>query len=412
MIVYGAVEPTNVVVADFFRRLARYDRAVCIRDRLNYNLTEDDFSWTDIIILIRPQGFLDVFLAKAMKRLKKEVVLFLDDDFFTLAQDDKAKPCVGFVYWHTVSQNLAKLMKYVDLIMSGNKVLAEKCSRIGGIERSVLINTGIDEADMNDTAYHLDGNEIFKLAYYVNDGNDKLFEKHLRPVLRRLADKYPGEIELSLFVVRPNLDEFVEGKLRVNYIDRLKYEDFKRCMAEGRFSLGLAPLDNDDFSKGKYFNKYVEYTMAGIPAIYSKTDIFSKVIEGGYNGILCENSAESWVKEIERFMELPELRKEIADNAQKYAKEHFSYKALFDKLLQDMPELNKQNTENAVGVRPRDFNIIYAKYRRKILIQEWEIMLKRPIEYCRIIYVCMRRGRFDILKKCGAGAIKRIFSLK
>lgn len=398
LITYDEVEPTNIEVTKFFNKLSVYSKNICVKSTLNVTLTKEDFKWTDIFIMVRPQKPVNLYLSKFMKKLHIEVVLLIDDDFFNL-------PDLGvYNYWADVSKRLIKIMRYTDIIISGNKTLALKCCKLGGVNRSASIGTIMDESDMNDTSYHLDSDDLFKMAYYVNDGSKGLFEKILRPILRKLAERYPDKIEISLFVVHPELEEF-DKKIKVNYIDRLKYDEFKKRLAEGEYSIGLAPLDNGEFSRNKYFNKYVEYTMAGIPAVYSKSDIFLQVIKDGYNGILCENTTESWVSAIERLMNSNQLRKNIVDNAQKYAKQHFSPKALFDKLLSDMPELNRVHITDKILYSKISYDKIYGKYKK---ILKKTIIIKILV-YIKLLYQCMRKKRMDIFKESICFTLKKYF---
>lgn len=143
---------------------------------------------------------------------------------------------------------------------------------------------------------------------------------------------------MYFIALHPDLDEYKE-KIEINYVPHMSYEEFKSFFYNSHFDIGIAPLDENGFSKYKYFNKYIEYTCAGIAGIYSSCELYKQVVTDGYNGILCDNTPESWLNAIQNLVNNPSLRIDIANNAQQYARDNLTRESIDKKMAEDLPEL-------------------------------------------------------------------------
>jgi hypothetical protein len=77
----------------------------------------------------------------------------------------------------------------------------------------------------------------------------------------------------------------------------------------GGFDIALAPLTNNEFNLCKSNLKYLDYGMAGIPAVYSKIDTYSDVIHGE-TGMVAGNT-EEWHSALKLLIEREPLRRHI-----------------------------------------------------------------------------------------------------
>jgi len=114
-------------------------------------------------------------------------------------------------------------------------------------------------------------------------------------------------------------------------------------MRESHFDIGLAPLNTDDFSKCKYFNKFIEYTTQGITGVYSETEPYTYVVRDGENGFLAGNDPEKWYETICRAVTDKKLRQKCLEGAIAYLRENHSEEAVVDKYFENIPEAAKEN---------------------------------------------------------------------
>ena len=63
------------------------------------------------------------------------------------------------------------------------------------------------------------------------------------------------------------------------------------------FDIGVMPLNNDEFSKGKCAFKALQYMACGVPCIVSPIGTNIEVVKEGLNGYYADSS-EEWIKKL------------------------------------------------------------------------------------------------------------------
>lgn len=398
LIYYDQKEPTNRIVCNLFEKLSRQEPLIQFREKSKIEVVEEDFLWTDVVVLIRPQSKLDYRFAKRMKKLGKTVVLHLDDDFESIEDEENSS------YWNNVSKILHKIIKWCDVFWTPNRILGSKYASAGLIERLLVTDTVVDADEVKKACHYVVNNQRVKMAYYVNDSSTYLFDAVLRPALHLLAKRNPGKYEIDLFSLHPCTDDFSPDEIVVNYIERLPYDDFLFRMSNGGYAIGLAPMEDTNFTKCKYFNKYIEYTKAGIPAIYSKSSLFDAIIENGSNGILCENIAMAWADAIEQLSSSDEFRSSIIVNAQEQVLNNFSSTIQFDRIKKGIPELliPKKRVNSLLTYKYMySINLFLEKLSYKYTI------LRRINEYCSILFTLIKKREIRVLVNDISRVVKR-----
>ncbi len=80
-------------------------------------------------------------------------------------------------------------------------------------------------------------------------------------------------------------------------------------------SIGIAPLEDNNFNAAKSDIKMLDYAFAGIPAIYSAIGPYASAVDNERTGLLVENSTEAWATAILRLLSDVELRTRICDES-------------------------------------------------------------------------------------------------
>ena len=76
--------------------------------------------------------------------------------------------------------------------------------------------------------------------------------------------------------------------------------------------IGLMPLPDAPFTRGKCAMKALQYMALGIPAVCSPVGVNSDIIHDGENGFLA-SSEEEWVQVLARLLDDAKLRAEIGE---------------------------------------------------------------------------------------------------
>ena len=89
------------------------------------------------------------------------------------------------------------------------------------------------------------------------------------------------------------------------------------------FDIGLMPMPDNEWTRGKLGCKMLQYMAVGVPAVVSYTPTNAEVITDGINGFLI-NSEKEWVEKILRLIKDPILRRNIGSSGRKTVEERFS----------------------------------------------------------------------------------------
>lgn len=350
-----------------------------------------DIHWCDIIISVRSLSSLDWRLARLAKKKGKFHILSLDDDFLGIASNYGLS---GSGIWPQRQKSLRRILDYTDMIMTCNPLLGEKYTNIGRVSRFCVVNTLVSPESLVTNRHEAKANEKTKIVYYVNDGTTTGFEQFIRPVLPMLCERYGSKISLTLMALKPDISEY-EGKLEIKCVEHMHFKEFREYLAKEHFDIGIAPLDGIGFSRYKYFNKFIEHSIAGIAGIYSNCEPYTFIIRNKINGILTENSPEAWLEALGQLIEDDQLRRRIVINAQKELIDDFSSEKIIQGMIKDIPELLNHSAPK-MGFSIEMFWIhwmyIFFRIREYLYFAEWHLkdegllkLIARAVRYIKKI---------------------------
>ena len=104
-----------------------------------------------------------------------------------------------------------------------------------------------------------------------------------------------------------------------------KWQNKKEVALFNSFDIGVMPLPNDEWTKGKCGMKGLLYMSVGIPAVMSNIGMNKEIINHGENGFLPVGH-QQWVDVLSNLIENDKLRKEIGLNGRKTVIDRYSKK--------------------------------------------------------------------------------------
>ncbi|WP_158783530.1 CmcI family methyltransferase [Pantoea sp. BAV 3049] len=122
-----------------------------------------------------------------------------------------------------------------------------------------------------------------------------------------------GELDLP--------SSFDDVQSQIERVALCPYQDYLRVLAE--CDINLAPLEDYVFNYSKSNIKYIEASILGLPSVCSPRPTFSRVIEHGENGFLCESTGE-WESVLNQLIDSAELRHDTGHKAQNTVLHHYS----------------------------------------------------------------------------------------
>ena len=267
--------------------------------------------------------------------------IFLGTIFFEKKFARKAKMIFDFddsIWVHNVSEanrlfsvlknpgKTRKIMEVSDLIFAGNNYLAAYASQFN--KNVVIVPTTIDTDEYKRT--EIPPNESICIGW---SGSITTIE-HLKTrmeALRRIKRKYGDRVYFKII----GDANFIDKDLNIRGLTWKKENEVAELL---EFDIGIMPLPDNEWSKGKCGLKGIQYMALEIPTIMSPVGINSEIITDGQNGFLAD-STEEWVTKLSMLIDSAELRKKMGRKGRQTVVDKFSVIANRDLYLKHFSSL-------------------------------------------------------------------------
>jgi glycosyltransferase involved in cell wall biosynthesis len=113
-----------------------------------------------------------------------------------------------------------------------------------------------------------------------------------------------------------------------------------------QMDIGIMPLPDEEYARGKGGYKLLQYMSAGIPVVASPIGINSEIVRHGQNGFLAKNK-EEWIKFISILLEDAELRETLGESGRKDVLQKYSRTHCFARLSELIKKETEWNSENS-----------------------------------------------------------------
>lgn len=158
---------------------------------------------------------------------------------------------------------------------------------------------------------------------WIGTPSTSVYLDSLRDVFRAVASKY-SNVEFVFVGAR-----FEDGHLPVRSY-AWKIETEREIL--GTFDIGIMPLFNDDWAKGKCGFKIIQYMAMGIPAVASAVGMNFEIIEDASDGFLVKDDPE-WISRLSLLITDEKLRNKIGLQGRKKVTERYSLDVNREKFL-------------------------------------------------------------------------------
>jgi glycosyltransferase involved in cell wall biosynthesis len=97
------------------------------------------------------------------------------------------------------------------------------------------------------------------------------------------------------------------------------------------FDIGLMPLEDDPWARGKCAYKALQYMAVGTPVVCSPVGMNCEVVQEDETGLLAAD-LDAWERQIARLIDSPELRERLGAAGRRTVEERYSLAALAPRL--------------------------------------------------------------------------------
>jgi len=258
---------------------------------------------------------------------KKDVKLFFDfDDAVWIHGVSKGNRLAGIF---RNAGKINKILPIADTVVSGNQFLADYASKFN--ENIVIFPTTIDT-----NVYVKKNNMAQKDSILIGWSGSFSTIKHFEiiiPVLSRIKKRYGEKIQFKVIG---------DGNFECKDLDIIGFPWRLDTEVEelSTFDIGVMPLPNDVWSKGKCGLKGLQYMSLGIPTLMSPVGVNSEIIDDGFNGFLPRNEDE-WFVRISELVKSKELRNDVGEKGRQTVEERYSLNANKERFLSLITKLER-----------------------------------------------------------------------
>jgi glycosyltransferase involved in cell wall biosynthesis len=212
-----------------------------------------------------------------------------------------------------LGKKIDALMKNAHVVMAGNEYLAGR-ARSAGCQRVDIIPTVIDlkkYPSPNSDSSNDQRNKKVVIGWIGSPYTTRYLEL-LRQPLQRLAKS--RDIQFRVIGGRPVSFPHVDVKM-------LNWEESKEAEMLREFDVGVMPLPDTPFERGKCGYKLIQYMACGKPVIGSPVGVNNKIVTSG-KGFLCETENE-WYEAMLRLVDNPQLRTTLGRAGRKTVEDEY-----------------------------------------------------------------------------------------
>lgn len=206
-----------------------------------------------------------------------------------------------------------KIIKWADHVTAGNEYLADYARQFNN--NVEVIPTTIDLENVH---------------------NQKGNPHQPTPVIGWTGTHTTGQYLTDLIPVLDELNKDTDFIFRVisnqapdfnrPYLQFVKWNKSTEIEDLAQFNIGVMPLTDSEWSRGKCGFKGLQYMALGIPAVMSPVGVNTTIIQNGQNGFLCSTQQE-WLTSLRMLLMGEQLRSQIGNQGKETVLASYSVEA-------------------------------------------------------------------------------------
>jgi glycosyltransferase involved in cell wall biosynthesis len=219
-------------------------------------------------------------------------------------------------------KKFAATCRWADAVAAGNEVLAG-VARPSASDVSVL-PTSIDTACYQPTTA---GPADPPTVAWIGSPENLIYLEMIRPALARLTTRHPT---LKLRVICSEFPDWGDVA-----IERVCWSSATEAQSLAGAHIGVMPLTDDAWSRGKCAFKLLQYMAAALPCVASPVGANTEAVMDGVNGFHADG-VDDWERNLEQLIAAPELRARFGAKGRAHVEERYSlrvYRANYLTLL-------------------------------------------------------------------------------
>jgi glycosyltransferase involved in cell wall biosynthesis len=280
----------------------------------------------DVVVVQREAiQFGTALFERTVARARPRLVFDFDDAIW-LANASSANRRLA---WLKSADKTARIIETSDMVFAGNDFLADYARRFNSAVE--VVPTTID-TEQYIPEPQPERREPLTIGWSGSITTMEHFKPFV-PVLKRVKERLGDRVRFEL-IGDPTYREPELGIVGRAWSAATEVEDLRR------FDIGVMPLPDDEWSRGKCGLKGLQYMALAIPTVMSPVGVNSKIIADGQNGLLA-SSGDEWVEKLSQLVESEALRRRLGQAGRETVEESYSVESQKQRYLNYLQELAK-----------------------------------------------------------------------
>jgi glycosyltransferase involved in cell wall biosynthesis len=234
----------------------------------------------------------------------------------------------SFLVRALLGRKIDRVMRQANMVIAGNDYLAERAIKAGAKNVEYLPSVvDVSQYTMKEPV----SDSIFRIGWIG------------APVTASYLDLIRDAIELLCRESRVHLVLIGAGNIQPFpnvSVEVLPWsEDIERGLSQ-KFDVGIMPLVDGPFERGKCGYKLIQYMASGLPVVASPVGVNQQIVEPQVNGYLA-NSSTDWLVALRELRDSVEKRKMMGQAGRQKAEQMYNLQVTAPRLLNLLSSLTK-----------------------------------------------------------------------
>lgn len=280
------------------------------------------------IIFVQREAFMtgSSYFEKKFSRSKAKLVFDFDDSIWLLDTSNANK----IWQWMKSEKKTGEIITSSHLVFAGNQFLGDYAKQFNPNVK--IIPTTID-TELFKRKVPYSNNNTISIGWSGSHTTIKHFESGL-PFLKKIKEKYGERVQFKVM----GDPDYVNEELGITGIP---WSSSTEVSVLSGFDIGIMPLPDDQWVKGKCGLKGLSYMALEVPTIMSAVGVNSEIIQDGVNGFLASTEQE-WIDKLSQLIDSFELRKKMGVQARLTVEKNYSHESQKNNYLRHFNELLKE----------------------------------------------------------------------
>lgn len=245
------------------------------------------------------------------KVLQRKIIYDFDDAIWLPAISDENKLVSKLKY----NSKVKAICKWSHAVSCGNTYLLEFAKQFN--VNTILNPTTIDSDNLHNPTLYIEKAKSNKITIGWTGTHSTLkYINLILPAVQSMEKMFPNQ--LQFVIIADKKPSFVLTSLRfVSWSKETEIPDLLQ------FDIGLMPLTDDAWTRGKCGFKALQYLALGIPTLASPVGVNCDIIDDGIDGFLCSSLTE-WEENMEKLIRDIELRNRMGKLGREKVEKHYS----------------------------------------------------------------------------------------